>query len=669
MTELAGVMVGNYFLLESLGREGIVETYRARPTTQGGYDVVLRIFRPAFPDMAGFHEHFATEVEKVFRCHHEHIQPLLEYGAGEELLYCATQLIEAETLEHFLRDRASDGSYLPLPLVVQLITQLCSGLHYAHQQGIVHGNIQPSSILLRDGNHVLLTNFSMKHASQEHIPVIAQVAEDNAAYAAPEQGIGMLSPASDIYAVGVLLFQLLTGQLPYQAESPEELALMHSNEPIPSLRALRPDLSESLELVVRVALAKNPTARFPGADALIEALLAAVTGEKPEVISAVSRRIPVRSHRTPLTWKRAFTLITIMMLLSGMIGVLLFFAGIPLHIENLPIFPFQSVPPPVSTQPDPGSTVGITPGITPTATVPSAHKSDQPTQPKGGKPTPGVTATVPTSHNGGPTATPAPVACSSGALLIDGSPNLEPLLSQIQANYMAQCSGMNITLRADGVRALNMVQHGRLDIASSDLSANASRQLTDHPVGALLYSLIASPDVTISNLTSAQVQGIFTGTITNWSQVGGINEPIRIIFPAPNASIQAIFQTFVLNGVSVQAKGYILKRDMPRMLAQLVAQLPGTISYVPLLATYGLNVQVLSINGALPTTQSVVNGSYAFWSIEHLYTKGAGTPQAQSFLGFVANSRQNSTLMQFNVVPIGQLPANILASHLPGPTA
>src|ERR1017187_9898685 len=103
MTELAGVLVGNYFLLECLAREGIVETYRARPTTRGGCDVILRLFRPQFPDSTCFGEHFASEVEKVWRCHHEHIQPLLEFGTGEELLYSATLLTEAETLGHVLR--------------------------------------------------------------------------------------------------------------------------------------------------------------------------------------------------------------------------------------------------------------------------------------------------------------------------------------------------------------------------------------------------------------------------------------------------------------------------------------------------------------------------------------------------------------------------------------
>ncbi|HEV2581738.1 MAG TPA: protein kinase, partial [Ktedonobacteraceae bacterium] len=198
MADLAGVMVGNYFLLECLGHEGIVETYRARPTTRGGCDVLMRIFRPSFPDLTGFQDHFMAEVEKVWRCRHDHILPLIEYGAGDGLLYCVSELVEAQTLERYLEQHERTGATLPVPLVVRWTTQLCEALAYAHERGIAHGNLQPSGILLRDDDTVLLTNFSMRRVAQDTDPAVAQVEEGNAAYIAPEQAVGMLSPASDI---------------------------------------------------------------------------------------------------------------------------------------------------------------------------------------------------------------------------------------------------------------------------------------------------------------------------------------------------------------------------------------------------------------------------------------------------------------------------------------
>src|SRR5437764_5612392 len=310
MAELAGVMVGNYFLLECLTREGMVETYRARPTTRGGYDVVLRLFRPPFTDPTDFREHFATEVEKVWRCHHPHIIPLLEFGTGDDLLFTATLFPEAETLAQFL-ERQQERQ-LPIAFVVRLVTQLCSAVHYSHDLGIVHGNIQPSSIFIRNDGDVPLTNFSMRRAYQDGEPLAVQLDEGNPLYAAPEQGLGMVRLASDIYSLGVLLYRLLTGTLPYIGETPGEIALKHADAPVPSLRAVRPEVSEALEQVVHIALAKVPEARFSHADALAQALLdAIVTETSPTVSSMPRRRIQVQSRRIPAGWARAMTVLSL----------------------------------------------------------------------------------------------------------------------------------------------------------------------------------------------------------------------------------------------------------------------------------------------------------------------------------------------------------------------
>lgn len=295
MAELAGVMVGNYFLLECLSREGMVEIYRARPTTRGGCDVVLCLFRPGFPDTGNFREHFAEEVEKVWQCSHPTIQPLLEFGTGDELLYYVTALPEADSLEQLLKEHREQ--HLPLELVVSLVLQLCSALQYIHERGIVHGNIQPSSIFLNKASEVLLTYFRMRRAYQHDDPLIALFEEGNPLYAAPEQGLGILRPTSDIYALGALLFHLLAGVPPYVAEFSDEVAFLHMNEPIPTLRVFRADVPESLELVVRVALAKTPEARFPSVQALGEALVEALTPRGSTTIFEAQKRVHVRSRR------------------------------------------------------------------------------------------------------------------------------------------------------------------------------------------------------------------------------------------------------------------------------------------------------------------------------------------------------------------------------------
>ncbi len=684
MADLAGVMVGNYFLLECLGHEGIVETYRARPTTRGGCDVLMRIFRPSFPDLTGFQEHFMAEVEKVWRCHHDHILPLIEFGAGDGLLYCVSEMAEAESLEQYLNrwEREHTGASLPVPLVVRWTTQLCEALAYAHEHGISHGNIQPSSILLRSDDTLLLTNFSMKRVAQEADPAVAQVEEGNASYVAPEQAVGMLSPASDIYAVGVLLYRLFANDLPYCGADAGEIALQHANKPIPSLRALCPDIPETVEMVVRVALAKTPQARFPTADAISRALLAALVKDEPPPVVASTQTITPRRRvqgrriaQPPSVWSRIVTMTSVLVVLAGLIGVMLFFAAVPLHLQNLQFLPFH-FPPAGSSGLNLSPVTSPTPGVPPplpgqvgpssggiTSNFPSTSTPEPVVSPTlGVTETPWATPTLTT------TGTPAPLFCANGTLSIDGSPYLAPILTQINQDYVASCQGMAVTLRNDGSRALNLVQQGRVDIADTDLTANASRNLVDHPIAALLYTLIVSPDVTLSglsSLSSEDIQGIYAGQITNWAQLGGPNERIVVVYPPSTASINAIFRAFVLNGAPLQAFGYTLKRDNPAVTAQLVGQTPGAISYVPLETLATAHAQPLAIDGVSASTQSLLSGNYPFWSVEHVYTVGFGTTDAQNWIQFL--SQESNMLLASGAVPVSMLSTGVLLSHLPGP--
>lgn len=298
MTELAGVLVGEYFLLECLSREGQVEMYRARPTTKAGYDVLLRIFRPPFPDPTNFQAHFLTEVEKIWRCQHQGLLPLYEFGSGNELLYCVSRLPALDTLERFLKQQPLHT--LSLKNVLPLIISLCDSVHYLHMHNIVHGNIQPSSVYLRNGRETLLTNYSMRRAYQEGDQLAALLDEGNMDYIAPEQRLGMLCPQSDIYALGILLYRLLSGAYPFDGATPEEITWQHSNEPIPSLCAKVPELSAMVETVVHKALAKRPEQRFPNAHMFVDALLAALIDGKDTVWEASEqkpRRVNLRTRR------------------------------------------------------------------------------------------------------------------------------------------------------------------------------------------------------------------------------------------------------------------------------------------------------------------------------------------------------------------------------------
>ena len=668
MAELAGVLVGNYFLLECIAREGVVETYRARPTTRGGVDVILRLFRPEFPDSTSFREHFAVEVEKVWRCQHEHMQPLLEFGTGDDLLYCATLVPEGETLEHILTQYT--WREVPVSLAVSLVMQLCSVLQYVHEQGIVHGNIQPSSMYIDKNEQVLLTHFGMKRAYREGEPFVSQIHEGNAAYIAPEQALGMTRSASDIYALGVLLFRLLGGVLPYDDEDTGEIAMKHANEVVPNLRMLRPDISEGLEQVVQTALAKTPDARFATSTALAEALQLALEPNTPQIVSsAPARRIPVRVHRTSaVTWSRVSSFFMLFVLLTGLVGASFFVFSLPQHmyyLRNLPILNFGQS--------------GVS-SVTPTDVATKVSGTTTSTTPMGGTPVSGSATSTPTIEvspwptvKGTINGTPAPVPsaptppttlCVTGTLSMNGSPNIGPLLQQVDSDYQMHCSGLSISLGESGSRVgLNAVQRQQVDVASSDLTARPTRNLTDHLIATMLYTVIVSPDVGISNLSSASLQAIYSGSITNWSQVGGIDEPI-IVYQRPSVdAMAAIFRAFVLQGESEHVRGIQLKKDW----VQAVAMTPGAISYVPIVDAQNEGVTELAIDGVQPDITSIQQGSYSFWSVEHLYTRGKGTDQFQAYLPFLNSQQEAAVFAQFGALPISAVPSNVLASHLPGP--
>jgi serine/threonine protein kinase len=666
MTELVGVLVGQYFLLECLGREGIVETYRARPTTRGGYDVVLRLFRPQFPDPAEFHKHFAAEAEKVWRCHHEHIQPLLEFGVGDGLLYSATLLMQVETLEQFLERHGEE--FLPIDLVLRLVTQLCAALQHTHEHGIVHGNVQPSSILMQHEEHVLLTNFSMRRAYQQNDSPVAHIEEGNPAYTAPEQSLGMLSPKSDIYALGVLLYRLLGGHLPYDGESPGEIALKHTEKPIPALRTLRPEVPEALEMVVRVALAKSPDARFPSAAALAQALLSAVVPAVSPIVTVLpQRRIALKPRYSSLTWMRVSPMFALLVLLFGLASPLLF-VFTPLQYVDIGSWPFhngdRSLIPGMSTTP----TTSVTSTSPPGPVTPTPGNSESPTGPARAltTATPGQSQTPGSAPTGNVNPGPPPGVCPSGSLLIDGSPNLQPMLQQVDSDYLARCPGIAITLSANGGSiALKSLKHGRIDIADTDVATH--RGLTDHLIGALLYAVIVSPDVQVTNLSSAALRDIYLGNITNWAQLGGPDEPVRVVPRSPCSVITAIFRTYVLGGVPERVRGTRSPGDQSTAIAQTVAHIPGAISYVPLLEAKSAKVHVLSINGAAPGMQSLSHGTYQFLSIEHQYTRGEGSPPSQVYIQFLTSNQEAPVMLHYDVVPLNILPQSVVTSHLIGP--
>ena len=289
MSDLEGVMLSDYLLLQCISRGGMADVYRARQKGEGNYEVAVKIFRSSYAQRESFREYFMAEAEKIGQFDHPNILPLLEYGEGEGLLYIVTPFVTGGTLEDLLRRVGGKFSSM---LALPIIQQLCSAVQYAHNHDVVHGNIKPSNVFVAADGRMLLADFGIAHSYDDSQQSLTRVGWGSAEYVAPEQSLGLLRRASDIYSLGVLLFRILTGQPPFTGQTPVEVLLKHVRVQPPSARTLVPTISDAVDDVLQMALQKRSDDRFASADEFSNAFLLAVT--VAPVASPVARPIVTR---------------------------------------------------------------------------------------------------------------------------------------------------------------------------------------------------------------------------------------------------------------------------------------------------------------------------------------------------------------------------------------
>src|SRR2546421_455223 len=274
MSDLEGVILSDYFLLRCVSRKGIADLYRGRRNEAGNHEVAVKIFRPAYAQQKSFREYFLREADKIGQLDHPHILPLLEYGEGEVLLYMVTPFVSSGTLDDLLK---RVGGRLSAMQALPIVQQLCVALHYIHERGQVHGNIKPSNVLVTKDGRILLTDFAIARGYDDSQQSLTRIGWGSAEYTAPEQSLGVLRSGSDIYALGALLFRILTGKPPFSGQTPVEVLLKHVRKPVPSARLYVEHISDAVDSVLRTALQKRSDARYASVEAFYQALLTAVT--------------------------------------------------------------------------------------------------------------------------------------------------------------------------------------------------------------------------------------------------------------------------------------------------------------------------------------------------------------------------------------------------------
>jgi len=256
---LSGQSVKGYDLYERIGAGAFGAVYRAYQSTIGR-EVAVKVILPGFANHPDFIRRFEMEAQLVARLEHIHIVPLYDYWRDPEGAYLVMRWLRGGSLK-----QAIEASPYDLASAVKVMDQISSGLAAAHRKDIVHRDLKPSNILLDEEGNAYLADFGIARdlgqpagSTDKGDAVIG-----SPTYLSPEQvRRELVSPQSDIYNLGVLLYELLAGQHPFQAATPVEIMYMHLNDPLPPVTGLDPDLQEAINAVIQKATAKNPRQRY-----------------------------------------------------------------------------------------------------------------------------------------------------------------------------------------------------------------------------------------------------------------------------------------------------------------------------------------------------------------------------------------------------------------------
>ncbi len=281
--------IGRYEIKSEIGRGGMATVYRAYDP-HFRRDVAVKLLPREFLHDPTFRTRFKREAQTIAALEHSAIVPVYDFGEEDGQPYLVMRFLSGGTLTHRLEQGA-----LPLAETIRIVNRLAPALDEAHEQGIIHRDLKPDNILFDHRNDPFITDFGIVKLSEGSETITTGNAIiGTPAYMSPEQARGeaRLDGRSDIYALGVILFEMLAGKLPYEASTPIGLIMKHINEPVPRLLELKPNLPPGCETVITRAMAKEPYARYGTATALAIALTTSASAKSVKLSPIVGSTNP-----------------------------------------------------------------------------------------------------------------------------------------------------------------------------------------------------------------------------------------------------------------------------------------------------------------------------------------------------------------------------------------
>ncbi|MBN1887089.1 MAG: serine/threonine protein kinase [Thermoflexales bacterium] len=313
-SDLTGRMLGGYRVVSPIGRGGMAEVYKGYHPALDRY-VALKVLSPRFAADETFYERFQREATSIARLRHSNIVQVFDFGTADNLTYMVMEYIAGPTLKQRVKSLRAQGQLLPRAEVLTITHDVANALDYAHARGLIHRDVKPANILLcrdewecdpqslaysddaapaapagradeasealpteagsnsRPGPYAVLTDFGVVKMLEGVQFTITGMTLGTPDYMSPEQASGEeVTPASDIYALGVVVYEMLVGQLPFSADTPLAVLLMHMSDKPTLPRTIVPDLPPQVDDVISQALAKAPRDRFKTAGELALAL-------------------------------------------------------------------------------------------------------------------------------------------------------------------------------------------------------------------------------------------------------------------------------------------------------------------------------------------------------------------------------------------------------------